>query len=214
MSRYFSLEMPFSHFLRNVTWVSLALLLPLLALYVVFRPGFGAMLFEGGPALSRFLRQVATNGLPVVIVVNYIGFFHYARSRAGPHWQQRRATFVLADMATRLIAFFLLHVIIYAVSADWFGSFGGSKVTALRVVAPTLARAALFENISGVYLYAVLLSALPVYAEVLDAPRDGEGPTDRPPDRAVPWLAALGLCVVLAFALTATAWGIVQLQSG
>ena len=72
MYRLFSLSMPVSHFLRNTAVLSLASLLPLLAFYVSLRPGFATMLMDGGPALSRFLRQVVTNGFPVVFIINYI----------------------------------------------------------------------------------------------------------------------------------------------
>jgi hypothetical protein len=35
-------------------------------------------------------------------------------------------------------------------------------------VAPTLARSAFFENVSGVYLYATLVSAIPLYVSVIE----------------------------------------------
>ncbi len=70
MHQLFSLELPFTRFLRNVALVSLAALIPFVLLYITTRPGFGAMLLDGGPALSRFLRQIITNSLPVVFIVN------------------------------------------------------------------------------------------------------------------------------------------------
>ena len=114
---------------------------------------------------------------------------------------------IFTDMVMRVAVFILLHAVIYVASADWFGSFGGSKGTALRVVAPTLARSALFDNISGVYLYAVLLGALPIYAAALSW-----GQTSAPRARA--WLAAAICCGLLALALTLVARGLVQMQSG
>jgi hypothetical protein len=54
-------------------------------------------------------------------------------------------------------------VVIYPVSALLFGSFGGDPLQALRVVGPTLAQSAAFENLSGVYLYATLVSAVPLH---------------------------------------------------
>lgn len=44
-----------------------------------------------------------------------------------------------------------------------FGSFGGDPLQALRVAGPTLVQAAAFGNLSGVYLYATLISALPLH---------------------------------------------------
>ena len=162
--RFFAIDMPAAQFLRNTLLFSLLGLVPTLVLYIALTPGFGTMLLQGGPPLGRLFRQVLTNGLPVVFAVNYVGFFLYA-------WATDRAPSELAltivlvlDIPARLAVFVLLHVLIYVLSADWFGSFGGSRATALKVVAPTLARSAVFENLSGVYLYATLVSALPLYA--------------------------------------------------
>lgn len=205
MHRYFSLTLPFAIFARNVAFVSLAGVLPLLVVYVALQPGFAAMLAGGGPALSRFLRQVATNGFPVVFVVNYAGFFLFALQAQGQPDRRHWLTAVAVDMAARVSLFIALHAIIYVASADWFGSFGGGRATALQVVGPTLARSALFENISGVYLYACLLGALPIYACVIAGQRDL-------PVRAGPWLAALACCALLAGLLTAVASAIVSVQ--
>ena len=163
MHRFFSTDMPGTRFIRNVFLFSLAGLLPVLVIYVSLTPGFASALMQGGPSLNRFLRQVATNGLPVVFAVNYVGFFLFALSQKEGADRPDSGLYVLLDMPARVFVFLVLHAIIYVLSADWFGSFGGSRATALRVVAPTLARSALFENISGVYLYATLVSALPLY---------------------------------------------------
>lgn len=205
MHRYFSLTLPIAIFARNVALVSLAVLLPLLALYVALQPGFATLLSSGGPALSRFLRQVATNGFPVVFIVNFAGFFRFAQVHAQSPERRSGAVLVCTDMAMRLCLFILLHAVIYVASADWFGAFGGSKATALKVVAPTLARSALFDNMSGVYLYAVLLGAMPIYAAAFGGARTR---------KAKPWLAALLCCAVLALALTLIAGALVRLQAG
>jgi hypothetical protein len=168
MQRFFSLEMPFSRFAWNTMLVSLAGLLPLLAIFVALTPGFATALSENQQALERFLRQVVTNGLPVVFVVNYLAFFLYASTNARGNLERRPGLVLFLDVAARLVAFIVLHILIYVLSADWFGSFGGSRATAVRVVAPTLARSAFFENISGVYLYATLVSAIPLYVSVID----------------------------------------------
>ena len=167
MLRFFAIDMPAILFLRNTLVVSLIGLGAMLVPYIALAPGFGAMLAEGGPALSRFLRQLLTNGLPVVFAVNYAGFFLIALSaaRASAHHVPRMALFL--DIPIRVTLFVVLHVIIYVKSADWFGSFGGSRETALQVVAPTLARSAFFENLSGVYLYASLVCAMPMHADLI-----------------------------------------------
>jgi len=214
MQRLFSLSMPVSHFLRNTALLSLASLLPLLAFYVSLRPGFATMLMDGGPALSRFLRQVVTNGFPVVFIVNYISFFHFAVLNARQRAKRDTIFIVAIDMPIRIVVFILLHAIIYVVSANWFGSFGGSPATALRVVAPTLARSALFDNISGVYLYATLISAVPLYVSALETSQKFSGPLRRLPGKSGAVLAALALSGVFALSLSLLAALIVRIQSG
>lgn len=212
MKHYFALDMPAVHFVRNTLIISVISLVPLLFLYVFLIPGFAAHLAGGGPALARFVRQVLTNGVPVVFAVNYAGFFLYAWMNARRPGGQSRVLFLLTDLPLRVILFIVLHAITYVFSADWFGSFGGSRLTALRVVAPTLARSALFENLSGVYLYATLVSALPLYVAVLqssDAPRLSR----RLPGRIGAVLTAIVLFGSFTLALTVVATLIVWLQS-
>lgn len=167
MLRHFHIALPAVIFIRNILLVSVAGLTIMLALYAAISPGFGAMLLQGGPGLSRFLRQVATNGLPVVFAANYVGFFLIAASAPRLTSTKVPIAVLLSDIPTRIAVFVVLHIVIYMKSADWFGSFGGSPETALRTVAPTLARAAYFENLSGVYLYAVILCALPAQVEII-----------------------------------------------
>jgi hypothetical protein len=205
--------MPGVQFLRNVLVFSLAGLLPVLALYVALSPGFAPALMEGGPSFRRFARQVMTNGLPVVFVVNYVGFFLFALSRRTSAKERDPSVYLVLDLIGRLTLFVGIHAVIYVLSADWFGSFGGSRTTALRVVGPTLAQSALFQNISGVYLYATLVSALPLYPSVI-----GRSRRLRPLAALVPLgmgAALLSVCwFLLAVALlTAGAKFLVVLQS-
>lgn len=168
MQRYFAIEMSAVRFVRNTLVFSLLALMPPLMAFVALTPGFGALLAGGGPPLGRFMRQVITNGLPVVFVINYVSFFLFAWIVAKPGQRYGIIPVLLVDMPVRVIGFIALHAVIYVLSADWFGSFGGSRETALRVVAPTLARSILFENISGVYLYATMVSALPLYVTAIE----------------------------------------------
>lgn len=158
LDRHFSVHLPFPRFARNVALLSIAGLVPVLALYIALAPGLEAHLW--GPALGRFARQIVTNGLPVVFVVNALGLILFAQLRA------RRITPLHAlalDIPARIGAFVGLHLAIYPASAMLFGSFGGDPVQALRVTGPTLAQSAGFANLSGVYLYATLISALPLH---------------------------------------------------
>lgn len=203
MDRFFSTRMASIAFLRNTLIASLLGLVILLPVYVLVTPGFAGHLSSGGMVLSRWLRQVITNGLPVVFVVNYVGFFLFAVTMEKSRSVRAMVLFVVLDPLLRVVLFIALHAVIYMLSADWFGSFGGSKTTALGVVAPTLARSAWFENISGAYLYAVLLSALPVYATVFDR-LDGRGASPGHwPVRVWPWGVGVLTCAVCAALLMA-----------
>ena len=168
MTQHFTLDIPFHRFVANTLIVSCLSLAPLLLLYVLLSPGFAAMLLDNRVALGRLLRQIATNGLPVVFVINYISFFLYALLNERKPSTAFPAIILLGDLSFRVIAFVGLHALIYVLSAGWFGSFGGDRILALRVVGPTLMDAVRFGNISGAYLYATLASAVPLYTTAID----------------------------------------------
>jgi hypothetical protein len=94
-----------------------------------------------------------------------------------------------------------LHAVIYAASARLFGAFGGDPVQGLSVVGPTLAQAAVFGNLSGVYLYATLISAVPLHMALIGAGASSLGLL--PP--AIPVLVVLALAVFGLQALLLTA---------
>jgi len=164
LDRHFAPDQPAGRFAGKVLLVSLAGLVPAVGLYVALSPGMGPQLLAGGAAGGRFLRQILTNGLPVVFAVNFASFLIYARLRAGAVSPGR---LVALDLAARVGLFLGLHAIVFAASAQAFGSFGGDPVQALRVVGPTLVQAAGFGNLSGAYLYATILGALPLQMAAL-----------------------------------------------
>ncbi|MCC5985627.1 MAG: hypothetical protein JJU42_14815 [Rhodobacteraceae bacterium] len=190
-------------FALRVLALSGAALLPVLALYVGQVPGMAAHVLSGGAASARFLRQVLTNGVPVVFVLTWAT----ALMLAGPRARGRSLRTVLAlDAALRLALFAGGHAAVFAGSALVFGSFGGDPAQALRVLGPTLGAAAGFGNLAGVYLYAALLAALPLQVAVLrrrwPAPATG-GAIARHPGLA--WLASAGVLGAQAWLLSAVA---------
>ena len=213
MKRYFAIDMPALLFARNTLVVSFVSLMLILMIFVAMTPGFGGMLIGGGPALSRFARQVFTNGLPVVFVVNYVSFFLFACvvDRSLPIYGIKLV--LMVDLPVRVVGFTALHAIIYVLSAEYFGSFGGSRAIALRIVAPTLARSILFENISGAYLYATLVSALPLYIAAIDNSKKLTGIANRFPRRLGFVLIAIGLFAFSLLALTAFAATLIWWQT-
>ena len=221
IERYFAVDMPAWRFLLNTLAVSCLALLPLLLLYVWLTPGFGSLLLDNGLAMGRFLRQVVTNGFLVVFTINYLGFFLYAALIARYGRIRASARILLIDPPSRVVVFVFLHALIYFFSADWFGSFGGDHWLALRVVGPTLARSALFANLSGVYFYATLGSAFPVYRAAIGrliARNAHRGTWFAPLVNALPrpWapiVLALALFAVSALLLTGVAAAITYLQA-
>jgi hypothetical protein len=199
--RHFSIRLPVVRFASNTILLSLAGLLPVLGLYISLVPDFWSHLLGSQAALSRFLRQILTNGLPVVFVVNALGLVLFAQSRANA---LRASAALVIDFVARIAVFTALHAAIYFASAQMFGSFGGDPLQALRVIGPTLAQAAAFGNLSGVYLYATLVSALPLHIALAESVlrRRGYGP------RSAPWLAlapALAVVAIQFLVLTAAA---------
>ncbi len=197
LDRHFSVGLPLAHFASNTVLISLIGLLPVLALYVALVPGFWSHLIATEAALTGFSRQILTNGLPVVFVVNAFSLSLFAQLRA----ERLRPGLVLAaDMASRIGAFIALHVLIYPASSLIFGSFGGDPLQALRVLGPTLAQAAAFGNLSGVYLYATLVSAFPLHLVLAGAALRRSGY----PDPGFARLALLALAIFCFQALLLT----------
>lgn len=113
--------MPFTRFVLNVLLFSCLGLLPFLVLFISLRPEFWSSLIADPLARGLLLRQVATNGLPVVYLINHVGFALYAGS-SGREDGALRALAI--DLPTRIVLFFVAHAAIYAGSARMFGSFG------------------------------------------------------------------------------------------
>lgn len=206
MTRYFALDVPFLRFVANTLIVSCLSLVPLLLLYVLLTPDFAAMLLDNRLALVRFLRQVVTNGLPVVFVINYTSFFLFALITDRTRNTTAPAMVLLIDVPVRVVVFVGLHALIYVLSADWYDSFGGDRMQALLVVGPTILNSALFGNISGVYLYATLVSAIPLYSAAVEKiliEREGGAEILQRWFRVLPGTAGRVVIVLLIFAIFA-----------
>jgi hypothetical protein len=208
MGRFFNADLPFFRFCWNVLLFSLLSMLPFLITYVAITPGFTVMLATNSTAFSRFMRQVMTNGLPVVFLINYAGFVaasaRLQRKKRSPYY------YVILDGLGRAVLFVGLHAFVYVISVDLFGSFGGDRGTALQVVGPTLQRAWLFENISGAYLYSAIPGALVAHGALLRHFVTGNSEADalrtRALGKSVVLVSALGVVVfvtLLSSAMTA-----------
>lgn len=202
LNKYFSVDLPFARYCRNVLVFTCICFLPFLAAFVALSPEFGTMLITNGTALSRFIRQLLTNGVPVIFVVNYAGFFSAAVRR---QTERHHIRYLMLDGFLRALMFIGLHALIYVLSADLFGSFGEDRGTALQVVGPTLERSFLFENISGVYLYSTLPGAFIVY---LDALQQQKRATPARPSFGMDAMIALSLCVFIVLTVTLLSAGL------
>ena len=186
--------------------------------YILTYPALRAGLMDDPMLLEAFTRQIIASGLLIVFVINVIGFANY-RAFAARGLEGRGTAAVLGvDLFTRGLLFFGMHVISYYLAAEYYGSFSGNTVFALQVVAPTLAAAAWLGNLSGVYLWATAISALPFFMVVLAQGTRGSGRLDamiraaltrlgraREAQARPGWphlLLALALFVAFAFALS------------
>lgn len=195
--RLLDVEQPAARFVLRVALVSSGAIAALLCAYLLFRPGALQMIAQGGaPAIALVLRQVAVNGLPVVVAATWAGAVLLGTWARRPG--RRAWSIAIVDGSVRLLVLAAAHALTFILAADMFGSFGGDRLTALRVVAPTLARAAVFENLSGVYLYASLAIALPMQVEAMAA-------TERGPSRPTALLVAALWSVVLIAGFTVLA---------
>lgn len=160
LDRHFSTRVPAGRFAAGVVVVSLGALVPVLWVYVALTPGFWGHLVATQGARAPFLRQIATNGVPVVVVVNAAALILFAWARAG---RLAPGAALGLDLGLRVALFAGLHGVVFAASAVVFGAFGGDVGQALGALGPTLRRAAVFGNLAGVYLWATLLCALPLH---------------------------------------------------
>lgn len=193
-------------------------LLVVLAVYVAKTPVFLETVMQDRALALAVMRQVTASGLPIVFVINLVGFSNFG-AMAHRHDAERGAAATIGmDLATRGFLFFAMHALSYYLAAAYYGSFGGDPATALRVVGPTLAGAAIFSGLAGVYLYATAVSAVPFLMLALaKAAREGGsigdavagaaralGSERRP--RTAYFLISLPVFLAFAFAVSAVAW--------
>ncbi|MCC5979706.1 MAG: hypothetical protein JJU21_16725 [Salinarimonas sp.] len=145
------------------------------AAYILTYPALRVGLMNDPMLLNAFTRQIVASGLLIVFVINMIGFANYRAFVTRGNEGRSTAAVLGVDLFTRGLLFFGMHVISYYLAAEYYGSFGGNTVLALQVVAPTLAAAAWLGNLSGVYLWATAISALPFFMVVLAQGTRGHG---------------------------------------
>jgi len=175
LSVLFSAQTGWLRFVLQSFVLSMIGLLLATGFYILTYPALRAGLMHDPMLLNAFLRQIMASGLLIVFVINAIGFANYRAFVARGNDGRSMAAVLGADLFTRGFLFFVMHAISYYLAAEYYGSFGGNVLIALQVVAPTLAGAAHMGNLSGVYLWATAISALPFFMVVLAQGTRGRG---------------------------------------
>lgn len=160
---------PALKFIRQVFFISLISLLVLLFVYVIRVPEILQQVrTRDGENLnwSPIVRHILLNGLSVVFFVNYLSYFLYPWVI---RWFRRDASsgrvilIAVFDVLFRIVLYFVFSAIVYSLFATMFGSFGGSVTTAVSSVFSTFLYSVSLGNLAGVYFYAAMVGAFPIY---------------------------------------------------
>jgi hypothetical protein len=157
IERCYSLRCGTVDLLLNVAVFTLVSMCAVLALFLLRRPG----------ALQvRMWGQFLLHGFPVAFLVNIIAalFYSGALARLSSGSTRRNLLVLLADALARMLLFTTLLALSFVMWALLHGAFAGSPSTALDAVAPSLRYGIVFQSLTGVYLYAMLLNAFPFFA--------------------------------------------------
>ena len=165
LKQYFSTRLPVLTFIGNVALLTAASITILLIIYITRTDKLLEQLSSDSDALRFLLTQVIFNGFIVTYVVNHVAFSLYSelidRFDIGPpRWS---VAVILADALLKMLLFIGATIASYVLYAHFFGSFGGSAALAAHAAIPTVANGLRFENLTGVYLYSVAISSLPIF---------------------------------------------------
>tara|TARA_Y100001968_G_scaffold1335_1_gene1066 strand:- start:2511 stop:3368 length:858 start_codon:yes stop_codon:yes gene_type:complete len=150
-------------FFFNVFTLTISSLLVTLSVYVAKTNGMSEQVFR-----ITFLTQFFGNGFLVTYLVNFFIFLSYpVLIHKVSMIDVKRALLVLAlDGFLKSSLFIVFTAITYLFFAEFYGSFSGSKVLALKAIPETLSLAVTFDNLTSVYLYSTLLSSFPIFIVV------------------------------------------------
>lgn len=153
--------------LRFWTYVfaaSLASMASVLAVYCSKMPELIPQLWTRG-----FLHQFLFDGLLKVVLVNAFAYrycHHLIQSFVAGSTIKNLA-WLAADAFCKALLFVGLTTVIYMAYAYFSGAFGGDVLSAVKSVPITIREAVQFHNLTGVYIYALPLSAFPIYLAVI-----------------------------------------------
>lgn len=126
-------------------------------------------LFGSLEAVKRLSLQFVLSGLATVYGSLWVadavaGMLIPRLSRAGA---TATSLFIAFDLAVKLAALHLVTAATYVAAASLFGSFGGEPRLALGAVRESVALALRMENLTAVYVYAVLISGFPLFLTLM-----------------------------------------------
>ena len=177
LDAYVSPKLPARKFIMGILLISLLSISVTLAVYLAKTDGLFAQLMDDSTALNYFLRQTILDGFLLVFLVNCFSFsiYGYFVWRYS-HAHQITIVYLILEAVAKMAVFVFATAIIYVIFAQIFGSFGGSSIAALKSVRPTIEGAMRFDNLTGVYFYAVAISSFPLFiCAMVEALADNAG---------------------------------------
>lgn len=178
---FLSHDEPALKFLRRVLVISAISVLMLLFVYSARVPELLVQVrTRDGVSLTwgPIIRHILLNGLTVVFTVNYVSYSLYPWTIT---WLEKDVTAVRAvlvsifDIILRISLYFVSSAIVYSLFAKYFGSFGGSVETAVSSTFTTFLYSVSLGNMAGVYFYAAIVGAFPIYTLAIARAFTSEG---------------------------------------
>lgn len=122
-------------------------------------------------ARGRILRALVVNGLPIVFAATFVANLVHSKLTVETGVLDARPSRRLGvDLAVRLAVFACVTIAAFQLFVALFHAFGGDPIAALAATPEILRRAVAFQDLFGVYLWAALFAAHPLYAAaVLEA---------------------------------------------
>ncbi|MEM1195426.1 MAG: hypothetical protein AAGH57_04935 [Pseudomonadota bacterium] len=168
IQRYFPGRQALGKHLPNVLLLSALSLAAVSYVYWKDTGGFWNQFNSGARMERNFLAQLAFDGLLKVFIVNCIAMLAYES------YMERVQNFgviaclglLIMDVVLRLLLFLLVSVVIWTGFVAIGGSFQGEFQAAYAALLETVQGAILFGNLTGTYLYANAIGALPLFLVV------------------------------------------------
>lgn len=148
---------------------TLVSLVVIFVFYLMITEGFAAQLWDDGVARSLLLQQFWSSALLIVLVVNYLSLsllslFRDSIVKSSPF---QCLMCIILDLVFKFIIFVILTATVYVLFAWLRGSFGGDPDAAIASLPDTIQYALGFRNLSGVYVYSILVSGFPLFIILL-----------------------------------------------